>query len=165
MRYVGEAVAAVVATDRYAAYAAIDDIVVDYEELPSVSDPLKAIEPGTALVEPDWGDNLLTTRDWVMGDPDKAFAAAEHTASGVVRSNRITGVPIEPRGTVASYDPYQKKLTYWDSTQNPHPLRSFLAESLNFPEGAIHVIQPSVGGAFGLKQPPFQEQSWSRGPR
>jgi carbon-monoxide dehydrogenase large subunit len=158
VRYVGEAVAAVVATDRYAAYAALDDIVVDYEELPSVADPLKAIEPGSALVEPDWGDNLLITRDWVMGDPDVVFAGAEHTASGVVKSNRITGVPIEPRGTVASFDPYARKLTYWDSTQNPHPLRSFLAESLNFPEGAIHVIQPNVGGAFGLKQPPFQEQ-------
>src|SRR5262249_29246568 len=141
VRYVGEAVAAVVATDRYTAFAALDDIVVDYEELPSVSDPLKALEPDSALVEPDWGDNLLITRDGIAGDADKAFADAEHTASGVVKSNRITGVPLEPRGTLASYDPYNRKLTYWDSTQNPHPLRSFLAESLNFPEGSIHVIQ------------------------
>jgi carbon-monoxide dehydrogenase large subunit len=158
VRYVGEVVAAVVAEDRWTASAALDDIVVDYEELPAVTDPIKAMEPGADLVEPDWGDNLLITRDWSAGDVDAAFAGAERVITGTVRSNRITGVSIEGRGCVASWDPYARKLTFWESTQNPHPLRSFLAETLDLPEGSIHVIQPHVGGAFGLKQPPFQEE-------
>ena len=157
-RYVGEVVAAVIAEDRWTASAALDDIVVDYEELPAVTDPVEALKPGANLVEPDWGDNVLISRDWVAGDVDKALAEAEHRLSGSVRSNRITGVSIEPRGCVANWDPFAGKLTFWESTQNPHPLRTFLAETLNIPEGSIHVIQPHVGGAFGLKQPPFQEE-------
>jgi carbon-monoxide dehydrogenase large subunit len=79
-------------------------------------------------------------------------------ASGVVRSGRITGVPLEPRGVVAAWDHFHQQLTFWESTQNPHPLRTFLAETLGMPENRIRVIQPRVGGAFGLKQPPFQEE-------
>jgi carbon-monoxide dehydrogenase large subunit len=158
VRYVGEVVGAVIAEDRWTASAALDDIAVDYEELPAVTDPIEALLPGAHLVEPDWGDNVLISRDWAAGDVDRAFAEAEHTLSGSVRSNRITGVSIEPRGCVASWDPFARKLTFWESTQNPHPLRTFLAETLNIPEGSIHVIQPHVGGAFGLKQPPFQEE-------
>ena len=158
VRYVGEAVAAVVAEDKYTAYAAANMIDVEYEPLPVVTDPIAAMEEDSPLVEPGWGDNLLITRDWRRGDVEKAFAEAEMTASGKVRSERITGVSIEARGSVASYDAYRDELTLWESTQNPHPLRSFLAETLDLPETKIHVIQPNVGGAFGLKQPPFQEQ-------
>jgi carbon-monoxide dehydrogenase large subunit len=158
VRYVGEAVAAVVAENKYSAAAALDLIDVEYEELVAVTDPERAMEEGSALVEPDWGDNVLITRDFRAGDTDRAFADTEHVASGTVRSQRITGVPLEPRGCVASYDPFTGQLTYWDSTQNPHPLRTYLAEILRMPETSIRVIQPHVGGAFGLKQPTFQEQ-------
>jgi carbon-monoxide dehydrogenase large subunit len=158
VRYVGEVVAAVIAEDRWTASAALDDIVVDYEELPVVTDPIAAMQPGADLVEPAWGDNILVSRDWSAGDVDAAFADAEHSVHGSVRSNRITGVSIEARGCVASWDSFGRKLTFWESTQNPHPLRTFLAETLNVAEGSIHVIQPHVGGAFGLKQPPFQEE-------
>ncbi len=158
VRYVGEVVAAVVAEDRWTAAAALDDIEVDYEELPVVTDPIKAMEPGADLVEPAWGDNLLITRDWIAGDVDAALAGADRVVTGTVRSNRITGVSIEGRGCVAQWDAFARKLTFWESTQNPHPLRSFLAETLNMSENSIHVIQPHVGGGFGLKQPPFQEE-------
>ena len=157
-RYVGEAVAAVVAADKFTAYAALDLIDVDYEELPVVSDPEKAMEDGAALVEPDWGDNVMASRDIVLGDPDAAFAAADGTVSGYVRSARITGTAIEPRGCVASYDAYEDTLTFWDSTQNPHPLRNYLAETLGMPDTSIRVVQPHVGGGFGLKIPTFQEE-------
>jgi carbon-monoxide dehydrogenase large subunit len=156
-RYTGEVVAAVAAEDRWTANAALDDIVVDYEELPVVSDPLKALEPDSPLVEPAWGDNVLISQEWTAGDPDAAFDAAEMVATGVIQSNRVTGVSIEPRGSVASWDPQARRLTFWDSTQSPHPLRSFLSQTLAMPEASIHVIQPRVGGAFGLKVPPFQE--------
>ena len=158
VRYVGEAVAAVVAESKYTAFEALGLIDVTYEVLPAVTDPMAALEEGTVLVEPDWGDNLLITRDWRTGDMEGAFEAAERIIEGAVRSERITGVSIEPRGSVAQYDVYRDKLTVWESTQNPHPLRTFLAETLGVPEGTVQVIQPRVGGAFGLKQPPFQEQ-------
>jgi carbon-monoxide dehydrogenase large subunit len=158
VRFVGEAIAAVVAEDKYTAAAALDLIDVEYEELAAVTDPEQAMGKDSPLVEPDWRDNILITRDFRAGDTDRAFAEAERVASGTVRSQRITGVPLEPRGCVASYDPIRRQLTYWDSTQNPHPLRTYLAETLQMPETSIRVIQPHVGGAFGLKQPTFQEQ-------
>ena len=158
VRYVGEALAAVVAESKNTAFEAVGLIDVTYEVLPAVTDPRAAMEAGSALVEPDWGDNLLITRDWRTGDMEDAFARAERIIEGEVRSERITGVSLEPRGSVAQYNVYQDKLTLWESTQNPHPLRTFLAETLDVPERTIHVIQPHVGGAFGLKQPPFQEQ-------
>ena len=159
VRFVGEAVAVVVAEDRYAAYEAAELIDVDYEELAVVSDPEAALEPGSPLVEPDWGENLIVSRDFETGDPDAAFAAAgERVVHGIVQSNRVTGAPLEPRGILASYDPYQDLLTVWDSTQDPHPLRVYLAETLRMPESRVRVVQPRVGGAFGLKQPTFQEE-------
>jgi carbon-monoxide dehydrogenase large subunit len=158
VRYVGEAVAAVVAEDRFTAYAALDLIEVDYEELPVVADPEEAMRPGAPLVEPEWGDNVMFSRDIVLGDPEAAFAEADGVVSGFVRSSRITGTAIEPRGCVASYDPYTGVLTFWDSTQNPHPLRHYLAETLGMSEALVRVIQPNVGGGFGLKIPTFQEE-------
>ena len=158
VRYVGELVAAVVAEDRWTANAALDDVVVDYEELPAVTDPFEALASDARLVEPDWGENVQVRRRFGIGDTDAAFAVATSIASGHVGMERITGVPIEPRGIVAQYDPFSGRLTYWDSTQNPHPLRTILAETLGMPEGSVRVIQPHVGGAFGLKQPPFQEE-------
>jgi len=157
-RYVGEAVAAVVADDRFTAYAALDLIDVDYEELPVAADPEEAMQPGAPLVEPEWGDNIMASRDIVLGDPDAAFLEADGTISGYVRSARITGTAIEPRGCLASYDAYEDRITFWDSTQNPHPLRNYIAGTLGMPETSIHVVQPHVGGGFGLKIPTFQEE-------
>ena len=158
VRFVGEAVAAVVAEDKYTARKAADLVAVDYETLPIVHDCELAMLPDSPLVESTWGDNILVTRDFRSGDVDKAFADADGTFEGVVKQQRYTGAAIEPRAYVATYDPYQKALTYWASTQNPHPLRVFLAETLGIPETEIRVIQPHVGGGFGLKIPTFQEE-------
>ncbi|MHB8688337.1 MAG: xanthine dehydrogenase family protein molybdopterin-binding subunit [Candidatus Dormibacteria bacterium] len=158
VRYVGEAVAAVVAEDKFTAYAALQLIDVDFEELPYVTDPEAAMQKGAPLVEPEWGDNILVSRDFTVGDPDEQFAKADHVLTGTVQSNRITGTPLEPRGCLANWDPFRKKLTFWDSTQDPHPLRTFMAFTLRIPENQVQVIQPHVGGGFGLKQPTFQEE-------
>ncbi|MDP6816587.1 MAG: xanthine dehydrogenase family protein molybdopterin-binding subunit [Alphaproteobacteria bacterium] len=158
VRYVGEAVAAVVAEDKYTARKAADLVAVEYETTPIVSNTKAALEPGSPLVEPDWGDNILITRDFVKGDPDKAFADAEMTSSDEVYQHRYTGAALEPRAYMAEYDPYTEQLTYWASTQNPHPVRVFLAETLGIEESSIRVIQPHVGGGFGLKTPTFQEE-------
>lgn len=157
-RFVGEAVAAVVAEDKHTAYQALGLIDVDYEVLPAVTDPEEALKPDALLIEPDWGDNVFVTRDFRVGDPDGAFTQSDGVVQGLLRSNRVTGTPIEVRGCVASYDPYKDHLTFWVSTQNPHPLRVWLSESLNVPENTIRVIQPHVGGGFGLKHGALQEE-------
>ncbi len=157
-RYVGEAVAAVVAENRYIARKAADLIEVDYEPLPVVSDPEEGMKPGAPLVEPDWGDNIMMASDFTYGNVDDAFAQADGTTSGTIKVQRYTGAAIEPRGYVANYDPYADQLTLWASTQNPHPLRVLIADTLGIPETSIRVIQPRIGGAFGLKIPTFQEE-------
>src|SRR6266487_1398739 len=158
VRYVGEAVAAVVAADRPTAVAAAELVEVDYQPLPAVTDAHQALRPGAPLVEPAWGDNLLLTQEFAAGDVEDAMARAFQVVSGQVSSQRITGVPIEPRGILASYDRNQGRLTFWESTQQPHQVRSYLAQALGMREAGIRVIQPHVGGAFGLKQPTSQEE-------
>jgi CO/xanthine dehydrogenase Mo-binding subunit len=114
VRFVGEAVAAVVAEDKYTARQAADLIQVDYEELPVVFDPEEAMKPGAPLVEPDWGDNIMVTRDFRTGDVDKAFAEADGTISGVVKTQRYTTMPtavdvpsveVEHMETVSPFNP------------------------------------------------------------
>lgn len=157
-RFVGEAVAAVVAEDKHTAYKALELIEVDYEALPAVVDPEEALRPDSPLVEPEWGDNVRISRDFRVGDPESAFEQAKAVVKGTIECNRVTGTPLEPRGCLAAYDPYAEVLTFWDSTQSPHCVRVYLAETLRISENSIRVIQPDVGGGFGLKQPTFQEE-------
>ena len=158
VRYVGEAVAAVVAEDRATAQQAADLVEVAYDPLPAVTDAASALDPGSPLVEPAWGDNLLLRQEFSAGDVAEALAAADQVVRGRVASQRITGVPIEPRGILASFDPHERRLTFWESTQQPHQVRSYLAMALRMDEASIRVLQPHVGGAFGLKQPTSQEE-------
>jgi aerobic carbon-monoxide dehydrogenase large subunit len=158
VRYVGEAVAAVVATDRHTAVQAAEAVEVDYQPLPAVTSAEHALRPKAALVAPAWGDNVLLTQRFAAGDVDAAMARAARVLAGKVSSQRITGVPIEPRGILASWDQGEERLTFWESTQQPHQVRSYLAQALAIDEAAIRVVQPHVGGAFGLKQPTSQEE-------
>jgi aerobic carbon-monoxide dehydrogenase large subunit len=158
VRYVGEPIAAVIAEDRYAARRAAERIEVDYEELPVVVDPLEAMAAGSPLLEPSWGDNVLLAKEFSAGNLDAAFREADGRLSGEVRTQRYTAAPLEPRGYVAAFDPFTRELTFWASTQSPHPLRVYLAQILGLPEATIRVIQPRVGGAFGQKLPMFQEE-------
>lgn len=157
-RYVGEAVAAIVAESRYAADLAREQLEVDYEPLTPVTDAVQALDPNAPLVEPEWGTNVLAERKLETGDVTGAMAQADGVLEGRLSTQRTTGVPIETRGVLAHYDPDRGSLTIWDSTQNPHPLRVYLAETLGLDESRIRVIQPDVGGAFGLKQPTSQEE-------
>ncbi|MBI2963224.1 MAG: xanthine dehydrogenase family protein, partial [Deltaproteobacteria bacterium] len=158
VRYAGEAVAAVIAEDKRAARRAADRIEVEYEELPVIVDPVRAMAAGAPLLVPSWGDNVLLAQQFTAGDIDAAFREADGRLSGELRTQRYTAAPLEPRGYVAACDPFTGELTFWASTQCPHPLRVFLAGTLGLPETAIRVIQPRVGGAFGQKIPMFQEE-------
>jgi carbon-monoxide dehydrogenase large subunit len=157
-RFVGEAVAAVVAESPWTAFGALSAIEVDYEPLDAVVDPFAALDPDGPLVEPSWGTNVLVQRQLRSGDVAEAVRRAAGVVEGRFTTTRTTGVPIEPRGVLADWDDARQQLTVWDSTQNPHPLRVYLAATLRVPEASIRVIQPEVGGAFGLKQPTLQEE-------
>lgn len=156
--FVGEPIAAVVAESRYVAEQALPLVEIEWEELPAVLDPMKALEPGSPRVEPDWPDNVLLTREFVSGDASKGLAAADGVLKGKVRAQRYVPSPIEPRAFVATYEPVDDFLTFWASTQMPHSLRALLAKQLSMPETSIRVIQPNVGGGFGLKGPLSPEE-------
>src|ERR1700691_1622974 len=158
VRYVGEAVAVVVAEDKYTARKAAELVEVDYEELPVVSDAERGMAPGAPLVEPSWGTNLVMERITDTGDVAGAFAAADGVTSGCLSIQRYTASPMEPRGYAASYDTFRDQLTVWASTQCPHPLRTYIAHVIGMDESRVHVIQPNVGGAFGAKIPTYQEE-------
>lgn len=158
VRYVGEAVAVVVAADKYTARKAADLVEVDYEELTAVTDPEEGMKPGAPRLEPTWDDNLMLRHETRAGDVDAAFAQADGRIEGCLRTQRYCASPMEPRGYLASYDAFRDQLTFWASTQSPHPLRTFLSIILEMAESNIRVIQPNVGGGFGSKIPTYQEE-------
>ena len=158
VRYVGEPVAAVVADDRYIATEALDLIQIEYEELPPVVDPEKALEPGSPLLYPEWKTNQMLHVNFQGGNVQEAFARAAYVLKNTIRIRRHTGSPMEPRAYVASFDATQNMLTLWASTQAPHILRNALAQTLNMSEQGIRVIQTHVGGGFGLKIPAHPEE-------
>ena len=154
VRFVGEPVAMVVATSAAAAEDAAERVVVDYDELPPVVDPLAALEPGATLVHPHLGSNLaFEGRFGASSDEevDAAFAAADHVVEVAMTTGRHTATSIEPRGVVAEVDPVSRTLTARISTQAPHLLQSTLAELLGLRESAVRVLTDQVGGAFGMK--------------
>jgi len=158
VRYVGEALAVVVAEDKYTAHKAAELVEVEYEELPVIADAERGMAPGAPLVEPSWGTNLVMDRVTEAGDVAGAFAAADGVVKGTISTQRYMAAPMEPRGYLASYDTFRDQLTVWASTQAPHPLRTFIAHIIGMEESRIRVIQPNVGGAFGSKIPTYQEE-------
>ena len=157
-RFVGEPLAFVVCNDMYSVEDAIEKVAVDYEPLKPIVDPEEALATTDNLLYPEWGDNVLMKFTIESGDMGWAFKEADTVIDARIETQRFTGTPIECRGYVAQFEPATNGLTVWASTQQPHPLRAILAELLNIPESLIRVIQPQVGGAFGLKIPPYREE-------
>jgi aerobic carbon-monoxide dehydrogenase large subunit len=160
VRFVGEGIAAVVASDRYTAKDAADLVQIGYEELPVVIDPLKAIEDGSPLVHSEFGTNKCVTIP-VGGDPaltDAAFKDAEVVVKQFIFNQRLVPNAMEPRGCVAQYDPGAETLTVWSSTQIPHLLKTLLSGATGVPEQKVRVIAPEVGGGFGCKLNVYPEE-------
>lgn len=151
VRFVGEPVAAVVATSRYAARDALDLIQVDYEPLDAAVDPEKALEPGAPLVHPEIETNRAFEWTLANGDIDAAFKNAARVISQRMVHQRLIPCAIEPRGVVAQYLPGERTLTLWTSTQIPHLVRTLLAGTIGMPENKVRVVAPEVGGGFGSK--------------
>ncbi len=163
VRYAGEPVAVVVAGDRYVARDAADAIIVHYESLPAVIDPEVAMTGKPAILHADFKDNLAlpfvpsgtgVTQDGKVVDDsaiDKAFAEADVVISQRMVNHRLVANAIEPRGVVAHYERGKESLTIWSSTQNPHILRTMIAQMIGLGEDQVRAIAPEVGGGFGAK--------------
>jgi carbon-monoxide dehydrogenase large subunit len=159
VRFVGEPVAIVVATDRYAARDAIDLVEVDYEPLPAVVDPEKAIAKGATLLYDQFSDNIAYRWQLEGGEVDKAFKAADKIVKQRMVNQRLIPVAMETRGVVADYKVGEKQLTVWSATQIPHLLRTQISAMLSVPEYSVRLITPEVGGGFGSKLNVYAEEA------
>jgi aerobic carbon-monoxide dehydrogenase large subunit len=157
--YVGHPVAVVVATDRYIARDAADLVEVEYEELPAVADPEKAIAAGAPAVHPEWPDNVAFNFHQEGGDTEQAFRDAEVIVRQRITSQRLIPTAMETRGVVAEWRAGEKSLTLHSSTQIPHLLRTMVAGILGMPENLLRVITPEVGGGFGSKLNVYAEEA------
>jgi carbon-monoxide dehydrogenase large subunit len=155
--YVGQAVAVMVAQHPYAADDALDRIAVDYEPLSATLDPLEAMRDGVSVIHAALGTNVAMRVRQHAGDLDGAFARADHVIRQRYLVPRLAPAPLETRGVMASYQPQEGLLTVWNSTQAAHRLKHYLSHMLNWPEGALRVVAPDVGGSFGVKDCIFPE--------
>ena len=163
VRYVGEPIAVVVATDRYKAADAAAAIEVDIEELPAVIDPERAMAGEPTTIYDDFENNLAVPlapagtgvgADGSIEDNsalDDAFERADVVISQRMMNQRLVPNAMEPRGIVAHYEPGKEELTAWSTTQNPHIARTLLAAILGMGQHEVRVIAPDVGGGFGSK--------------
>lgn len=158
VRYVGEPVVAVAAETRAIAEDAVELIEVEYEVLPAVVDAEKALEKNSVLLYEEWGDNILFKDSLRGGETEKAFKEAEVIIRERLVSNRYSPTPIETRAIISSYDRSEGTLLVYATTQFPHVLRTFLSQTIDFPEHRIRVIAPRVGGGFGIKSAVFQDE-------
>ncbi|PDT41147.1 MULTISPECIES: xanthine dehydrogenase family protein molybdopterin-binding subunit [Sinorhizobium] len=153
VRYVGDAVAIVVADSVAEARDAAEAVVVDYDLLPVVTDPLQALAYGEPQLHPEAPNNLIF--DWELGDAaavDRALAAAAHVTELKIYNNRLAPNPMEPRATLGIYDAGDDHYTCYTTSQNPHLARLVMSAFYNVaPENKLRVIAPDVGGGFGSK--------------
>ena len=156
--FVGHPIAAIVATDRYAARDAVDLVMVDYEDLPAVVDVEEAAK-GTAVIHENFGDNIAYKLTAGEGDIQAALAASDHVIKQRIVHQRLAPIAMEPRGVLARYFPGEEELTVWSSTQIPHLLRTQLALMIGIPENKLRVITPEVGGGFGSKLNVYGEEA------
>ena len=149
--YTGQAVALVVAEDRYLAQEALESITVDYQPLPPVMGPDEAVSGGSPVIHPYLGSNVAIRARQDGGDVEAAFARADHVVRQRYESQRVAPAPLETRGIIADYRTESNSLTVWNSTQAPHRVRDYLAQTLDRPADSIRVVAPDVGGSFGMK--------------
>jgi len=156
VKHVGDPVALVVGSDRYAVVDAAESVMVEYEPLPVVTDPEAALESGSALVHEQFGTNKICEWSLGGGDLEAGFAEADVVIERRVVNHRIAGGAIEPRGVLAEFR--ADRLTVYSSTQVPHFLRLFLSLIIGISEDRVRVVAPEVGGAFGSKLNIYAEE-------
>ena len=155
VRYVGEPLAVIAAETMDAARDAAALVDVSYDELPAVFDAVAAARPGAPVVHDHRPDNLYMHAKIRHGDLAGGLAAADVVFEDTFTSPTAQTCPLEPHGAVAQWE--GDRLTVWSGTQSPHAVRRALAETFALPEGAVRVIVPPLGGAYGGKTAPFLE--------
>src|SRR5882724_6481363 len=160
--YQAQEVAAVIATDRYVAADGVEAVEVEYDPLPVVVDPFKALDPSAPILrtdKKDKKDNRIF--HWQAGDraaTDKAFAEADVVVAQDMYLPRIHVASIETCGCVADFDRVNGKLTVYMTTQAPHAVRTvfaLVAGHVGLSEERIRIVSPDIGGGFGGKVPVY----------
>jgi len=151
VRHLGEALAVVIAESRYAAEDAAAEVYVDYEPLPAVVDLEQALTPEATLLHDDLDQNLSAHVIQEKGDYRVAKGEADLVIARRLVYDRGTAAAMENRGVVADWDSRSGRLTVWDTTQAPIPIRNGLASMLGLSENQVRVVAPFVGGGFGPK--------------
>src|ERR1700744_355688 len=156
VRYVGEPVAIVVATDRYRAEDAVALIEVRYAPRPAVIDPRAALRSDAPVLHDGFGGNVASDRSFRYGDPEQAFASAAHRISLDIRYPRNSCTPIETYGVVAEYDPSDDAYDVLANFQGPFSIHAVLSRALKVPGNRLRLrTPPDSGGSFGVKQGGF----------
>jgi carbon-monoxide dehydrogenase large subunit len=151
VRHVGEAVAAVIADSDYAAHDGVEAVRVEWEPLPAVTDVFAAMADGAPQLHADAPRNIEHENRITAGDPDAVFARARRVVKQRMVSQRLSGISMEARACVAAPDATTGGLVIWAAHQAPHNLRSDLAAVLGMDQNLIRVINPDMGGGFGIK--------------
>jgi carbon-monoxide dehydrogenase large subunit len=151
--YVGHPIAAILATDKYTAADAADSVQIDYEELPAVIDPEKALKDDVKAVEGK--SNIAYKKVYNAGDPDKALSNSDIILEEKLEISRVYPSPMETRGLLSVYQ--EGSLLVYASTQSAHYMRRYLLSAFGNMVRDIRVIQADVGGAFGAKLFPYAE--------
>lgn len=155
--FVGEPVAFVVANTRYQAEDALELIEIDYEPLPAVSDPEIGAKDDSPTAHTGIKSNLVMVDTVSYGEVEPAFEKAAKVVKVDLLNQRLAPSPMEPRASLASYDPTSQILTVWISTQGPFQIKSELCMLLKIPENRVRVFAPDVGGGFGAKISAYSE--------
>lgn len=158
VRYVGEAIAAVVATSRYLAEDALELIEVDYERLEPIARAEAAIADDAALLHEEAGTNVLIAREFRKGDVRADLAAAAVRVGGRFEMTRKAALAMEPRSYAAEYERRRDALTLYTSSNIPGIVRDAISESLSLPGHRLRVVAPDVGGSFGSKGSLYPEE-------
>jgi carbon-monoxide dehydrogenase large subunit len=149
--YVGQALAVVLADNRYIGEDALALIAVEYDVLPAVSDVRDAVTENAPSVHLDLKTNVVSEFVMTYGDVDAAFASAPHVFKESLWQHRGGGMAMETRGVLAQYDEASGQFTVWSTTQTPHIARRMMAEILEMGLEEIRISTPDVGGGFGPK--------------
>jgi aerobic carbon-monoxide dehydrogenase large subunit len=158
VRYAGEAVAVVLATDAYVAEDLAERVVIQYEPLPTVLDAQAGIQADAQLLYPALGSNIVHQTTQLVGDPDRAFAAATTIIEESFTFQRVIGSPMETRGAVATIEPLSGRHVLHSSSQIPQLVRTELARITGMSLDRLRVIAPRIGGGFGSKEAVYPEE-------
>jgi aerobic carbon-monoxide dehydrogenase large subunit len=156
--YVGQPVAAVVATSRAVAEDACEEIFVDYEPLPAIASAEQALRPDAPLIHPHLPSNEAGRIGREFGEVVAAGRAAAVTVEGRYTVGRHGAMPLECRGVLARIDPQRSRVEVWTSTQMPHTVREAICAATGWSTEEVRVAAPDVGGGFGTKANVYAEE-------